>query len=76
MVSLRGCQPSVMLNEGCGIQLSGPLAPPNRNRNLLISKALLKSQAHQGTSLFTRAVTNQRRQSSCYGGCRSDEEGE
>ena len=32
----------------------------NRNRNLNISKALLKSQAHQGTSLFTSAATNQR----------------
>jgi len=31
----------------------------NRNRNLKISKALLKSQAHQGTSLFTSAATNQ-----------------
>jgi len=30
------------------------------NRNLKISKALLKSQAHQGTSLFTSAATNQR----------------
>src|SRR6218665_2253064 len=28
----------------------------NRNRNLKTSKALLKSQAHQGTSLFTSAV--------------------
>jgi len=27
-----------------------------RNRNLETSKALLKSQAHQGTSLFTSAV--------------------
>src|SRR6218665_2868607 len=33
----------------------------NRNRNLKISKALLKSQAHQGTSLFTSAAANQRR---------------
>src|SRR6218665_1952676 len=32
----------------------------NRNRNLKISKALLKSQAHQGNSLFTSAATNQR----------------
>jgi len=32
----------------------------NRNHNLKISKALLKSQAHQGTSLFTSAATNQR----------------
>ena len=32
----------------------------SRNRNLKISKALLKSQAHQGTSLFTTAATNQR----------------
>src|SRR6218665_887203 len=31
-----------------------------RNRNLKTSKALLKSQAHQGTSLFTSAATNQR----------------
>src|SRR6218665_1324732 len=31
-----------------------------RNRNLRISKALLKSQAHQGTSLFTSPATNQR----------------
>ena len=31
-----------------------------RNRNLKISKALLKSEAHQGTSLFTSAATNQR----------------
>src|SRR6218665_810932 len=30
------------------------------NRNLKISKALLKSQAHQGTSLFTSTATNQR----------------
>jgi len=27
--------------------------PSNRNRNLKMSKAPLKSQAHQGTSLFT-----------------------
>jgi len=33
---------------------------PNRNHNLRISKAPLKSQAHQGTSLFTSGVTNQR----------------
>src|SRR6218665_3879568 len=32
----------------------------HRNRNLRTSKALLKSQAHQGTSLFTSAATNQR----------------
>src|SRR6218665_496619 len=31
----------------------------NRNRNLKTSKALLKSQAHQGTNLFTSAATNQ-----------------
>ena len=31
-----------------------------RDRNLKISKAPLKSQAHQGTSLFTSAATNQR----------------
>jgi len=30
----------------------------NRNRNLKMSKALLKSQAHQGTSLFTSALEN------------------
>ena len=30
------------------------------NRNLKISKALHKSQAHEGTSLFTSAATNQR----------------
>ena len=30
-----------------------------RNRNLKISKALLKSQVHQGTSLFTSAASNQ-----------------
>src|SRR6218665_2497876 len=29
----------------------------NRNRNLKTPKALLKSQAHQGTSLFTSAAT-------------------
>ena len=32
----------------------------NRNRNLKISKALLKSLAHQNTSLFPSAATNQR----------------
>ena len=32
----------------------------HRNRNLKTSKALLKSQAHKCTSLFTSAVTNQR----------------
>src|SRR6218665_1118098 len=32
----------------------------NRNRNLKTSKALFRSQEHQGTSLFTSAVTNQR----------------
>src|SRR6218665_160692 len=32
----------------------------NCNCNLKTSKALLKSQAHQGTSLFTSAATNQR----------------
>src|SRR6218665_978839 len=34
----------------------------NRNLicNLKTSKALLKSQAHQGTSLFTSAATNQK----------------
>src|SRR6218665_2234452 len=31
----------------------------NRNRNLKTSKALLKSQAHQSTSLFTSTATNQ-----------------
>src|SRR6218665_4097540 len=31
-----------------------------RNRNLEISKELLKSRAHQGTSLFMSAATNQR----------------
>src|SRR6218665_4021854 len=31
----------------------------NRNRNLKTSKAILKSQAHQGTSLFRSAATNQ-----------------
>ena len=31
----------------------------NRNRNLRTSRAPLKSQAHQGTSLFTSAATNQ-----------------
>ena len=30
------------------------------NRNLKLSKAPLKSQAHQGTSLFTSVATNQR----------------
>src|SRR6218665_1204853 len=35
-------------------------ATKHRNRNLKTSKALLKSQAHQGTSLFTSAATNQR----------------
>jgi len=32
----------------------------DHNRNLGISRAPLKSQAHQGTSLFTSATTNQR----------------
>src|SRR6218665_2235186 len=32
----------------------------NRNRNLKTAKALLKRQAHQGTSLFTSAAANQR----------------
>src|SRR6218665_1076973 len=32
----------------------------NRNRNLKIYEALLKSQAHQGTSLFKSAAKNQR----------------
>jgi len=32
----------------------------NCNRNLKTYKALVESQAHQGTSLFTRAVMNQR----------------
>jgi len=32
----------------------------NRNRNLKISKGLLKSKAHRGTSLFTSAAMNQR----------------
>ena len=32
----------------------------NRNRNLKTSEVLLKSQAHQGPSLFTSAATNQR----------------
>jgi len=31
-----------------------------RNRNPKMSKALLKSQAHQSSSLFTSAATNQR----------------
>jgi len=34
--------------------------PSLSNRNLKTSKALLKSQAHQGTNLFTSAATNQR----------------
>jgi len=37
-----------------------PTYDTGRNRNLKTSKALLKSQAHQGTSLFTSAATNQR----------------
>jgi len=32
----------------------------NRNRNFKTSKALLKSQVHQSTSLFTSAATKQR----------------
>jgi len=32
----------------------------NRKRNLKTSKVLLKSQAHQSTSLFTSTATNQR----------------
>src|SRR6218665_1787109 len=40
--------------------VSSQLRNRNRNRNLKLSKALLKSQAHQGTSLFTSAATNQR----------------
>src|SRR6218665_334184 len=32
----------------------------NRNRKLKTSKAQIKSQAHQGTSLLTSAATNQR----------------
>src|SRR6218665_881473 len=32
----------------------------NRNQYIRISKVLLKSQAHQGTSLFPSAATNQR----------------
>src|SRR6218665_1381520 len=39
---------------------NGAAATLVHNRNLKISKALLKSQAHQGTSLFTSAATNQR----------------
>src|SRR6218665_2370463 len=41
-------------------RISVLMSRPNRNRNLRTSKALLKSQAHQGTSLFTSAATNQR----------------
>ena len=60
----------------------------DRNRNFKISKVLLKSQAHQGTSLlFTSAgkgkgwsreaqVRYPEGQSSFKGGCRSDGEGE
>jgi len=42
----------------CIISWSGRLLPKkcDRNRNLKISKALLRSQAHGGTSLFTSAV--------------------
>jgi len=40
--------------------LSSSFVSRNRNRNLKISKAPLKSQAHQGTCLFTSAATNQR----------------
>jgi len=37
-----------------------PVSQRNRNRNLKTSRAPLKNQAHQGTSLFTSAATNQR----------------
>src|SRR6218665_3159594 len=47
--SLRSTEQGLLLVPFC-----------NRNRNLKTSKALLKSQAHQGTSLFTSAATNQR----------------
>jgi len=33
---------------------------PSHDRNLRISKAPLKSKAHQGISLITSAATNQR----------------
>src|SRR6218665_1088885 len=36
-------------------RIKGPNRNRNRNRNLKTSKALLKSQAHQGTSLYTSA---------------------
>jgi len=40
---------------------SKELTDRNRSRNLKTSKALLKSQAHKGTGLFTSSATNQRR---------------
>src|SRR6218665_3883671 len=52
--------PGVLKNELIDRLYRVVMANTGRNRNLKISKALLKSQAHQGTSLFTSAATNQR----------------
>src|SRR6218665_2174916 len=49
-----------MLNSHAQLSMNKCNRNRNRNHNLKTSKVLLKSQAHQGTSLFTSAVTNQR----------------
>jgi len=58
-VLLQEADPSKHLQFGSEIWRLLLLLHRNHNRNLKISKALLKSQAHQGTSLFTSAATNQ-----------------
>src|SRR6218665_1521350 len=50
-------------NSSLVIVIVGP------DRNLKILKALFKSQAHQGTSLFTRAATNLSRIRHCLPKC-------
>src|SRR6218665_3638964 len=50
----------IINNRRVTINKSAHLIVEYRNRNLKTSKALLKSQAHQGTSSFTSAATNQR----------------
>src|SRR6218665_1204002 len=60
-VSLRVDQPlRCIYNIVITLERVRRISDRNRNRNLKTSKALLKSQAHQGTSLFTSAATNQR----------------
>ena len=59
VVYLRPCHFPVFRTQTSYESACVPEYSHNRHRNLGISRAPLKSQAHQGTSLITSTVTNQ-----------------